>query len=411
LFAHTLGNIELDVVEPYRSAIATDAAMLTGAERKALREAVLTAFDYEGLKQALVEAANSRDLGDLVSPEASFDDRVTQLITRSIKEGWVQELLQTLLDARRGKADFVDVVGPIAERSGSRSRSVVVQTRRYGPWIASGAVAALAVVWFAVPTLRNGLMSKFQRFSCDNPQSVFGNVAQTWKLVDAIDMVLPVKTFNQPHAQCESAQALDSDTFKAKFGSDVAISEANIRNIDWYKIEPKDQPPTYVRKSDIPVWMDAPDVEIVQPVDVRAIPAKTASVATLQPDEFRKLARHRAPRKAAIGGETWFRLSAPGDASEMFFPETENASRIVEWRSIAGCLVTKAVSQGFVRTWRSPLGSDAIDQLPPNSQLGPIVQESKNGTQPRLRFGKSSADFKYVERDDVEVLDAAKCKT
>ena len=69
----------------------TDNAKLTGAERKALRKAVLAAFDYEGLKQALAEAPNSRDLGDLVSPEASFDDRTAQLITRSIKEGWVQK--------------------------------------------------------------------------------------------------------------------------------------------------------------------------------------------------------------------------------------------------------------------------------------------------------------------------------
>lgn len=32
--------------------------MLTGAERKAFRKAVLAAFDYEGLKQALAEAPN-----------------------------------------------------------------------------------------------------------------------------------------------------------------------------------------------------------------------------------------------------------------------------------------------------------------------------------------------------------------
>jgi hypothetical protein len=32
-------------------------------KRKAFRKAVLAAFDYEGLKQALAEAPNSRDLG------------------------------------------------------------------------------------------------------------------------------------------------------------------------------------------------------------------------------------------------------------------------------------------------------------------------------------------------------------
>jgi hypothetical protein len=123
--------------------------MLTGAERKAFRKAVLAAFDYEGLKQALAEAPNSRDLGDLVSPEASFDDRTAQLITRSIKEGWVQELLQTLLEARRQKKEFVDAVGPIAERARSPIRQAVVQTRRRGPWIAAGVIGMLAVLWFA----------------------------------------------------------------------------------------------------------------------------------------------------------------------------------------------------------------------------------------------------------------------
>ena len=104
--------------------------MLTGAERKAFRKAVLAAFDYEGLKQALAEAPNSRDLGDLVSPEASFDDRTAQLITRSIKEGWVQELLQTLLEARRqtraikgylSRDEARDIVPPSPDCEGDRS--------------------------------------------------------------------------------------------------------------------------------------------------------------------------------------------------------------------------------------------------------------------------------------------------
>ena len=186
--------------------------MLTGAERKAFRKAVLAAFDYEGLKQALAEAPNSRDLGDLVSPEASFDDRTAQLITRSIKEGWVQELLQTLLEARRQKKEFVDAVGPIAERARSPIRQAVVQTRRRGPWIAAGVIGMLAVLWFAAPNLRSDLLTKFQPFSCDKPESIFGNTSQTWKPVEAtaLDLVLPVeagdfsgRSDRQPRYQAE----------------------------------------------------------------------------------------------------------------------------------------------------------------------------------------------------------------
>jgi hypothetical protein len=388
--------------------------MLTGAERRTLREAVIAAFDYEGLKQALFEASYSRDVGDLVSPEASFDDRVTQLITRSIKEGWVQELLQTLLDARRQKKEFVDAVAPIAERARSLPRKIVGNARHRGPWVVAAAgITAFVVFWFAFPDQRDSLRSKFSSISCDKPESVFGNFTPVWNPTEAtnFDLVLPVSTFKQPHTACGLAEALNLDAFKSKLETGAFISEATIRDVDWHRIETKGQEPIYVLKSDIPAWIEAHDVEIVQPVDARNSPIKTATVKILQPDEFRRLARHQSLRKATIAGETWYRLSTPGETSELFFPESGNGSRIVEWRRIAGCAVTKQLGQGFVRTWRSPLGSDAIDQLPPNTRIGPIVQESKDGTQARLRFGRGSADFKYIDRNEVDVLDAAKCTT
>jgi hypothetical protein len=128
--------------------------MLTGAERKTLRDAILAAFDYEPLKQTLAEAQNSRDLGDIVSPEASYDDR-----------GWVQELMQVLLDARSKSVEFVEVVTPIAERAQSPRRRVEIQTRRFGPWIAVGLIALGAVAWF----LRVFFLSAVRRWPVEAP--------------------------------------------------------------------------------------------------------------------------------------------------------------------------------------------------------------------------------------------------
>ena len=81
--------------------------MLTGAQRKIFREAILAAFDHNALEQVLSEGSQSRDLKDLVSPTASFDSMTTQLITRSIDEGWTLDLLETLLIARTDNAAFV----------------------------------------------------------------------------------------------------------------------------------------------------------------------------------------------------------------------------------------------------------------------------------------------------------------
>ena len=95
---------------------AAEPARATDSNRQVLREAILKAYDPETLRMTLAEAAHSRDLDTYVSRAASHRDQVFQLIDTADREGWLDELIETLLKGRARNRAFTEAVQPIKDR-------------------------------------------------------------------------------------------------------------------------------------------------------------------------------------------------------------------------------------------------------------------------------------------------------
>ena len=85
-----------------------------GSNRSILRQEIVQAFDPPQLRQTLLEGSPPREFDMFVSYTADFGQQVFQLIERSEKEGWLQELIDRLLSVRAGNIRFVRTVQPIA---------------------------------------------------------------------------------------------------------------------------------------------------------------------------------------------------------------------------------------------------------------------------------------------------------
>src|SRR5262249_38255941 len=72
--------------------------------------------DRNSLKVILGDGVPSRNLDTLVATDASYDQQVHQLIRRANNEGWIGELVNAVLEARKGKASFVAAVQPISHQ-------------------------------------------------------------------------------------------------------------------------------------------------------------------------------------------------------------------------------------------------------------------------------------------------------
>ena len=68
------------------------------------------------LKQFLGEGTPSWDFDALVTADAAYDKQISELIRRANNEGWIGDLVDTVLEARKGNARFVAAVGPIADQ-------------------------------------------------------------------------------------------------------------------------------------------------------------------------------------------------------------------------------------------------------------------------------------------------------
>jgi tetratricopeptide (TPR) repeat protein len=88
----------------------------TEGPRKTLRKAIVSDIDRGSLRQILAEATPSRDFDALVTADTDYDKQVSQLIRRANNEGWIGDLVNAVLEARKGKASFVAAVQPIAEQ-------------------------------------------------------------------------------------------------------------------------------------------------------------------------------------------------------------------------------------------------------------------------------------------------------
>lgn len=101
--------------------------MITGPDRKALRIAVLEAFAAHQLRQSLAESDPSRDFDRLTSPGAAYDQQIYQLIDRANDEGWLVQLLDTLLQERAENTTFVRTVAPVRARVQPAELSVPIE--------------------------------------------------------------------------------------------------------------------------------------------------------------------------------------------------------------------------------------------------------------------------------------------
>ena len=99
------------------------ASGLTSWSAKALREAIIDSFDYPALKTLLAEDMSpSRNLDELVS-NTPYRYQVGELIAVAAREGWIGSFLQSALNARANKPDFVAVVRPIADQVDAKART------------------------------------------------------------------------------------------------------------------------------------------------------------------------------------------------------------------------------------------------------------------------------------------------
>jgi hypothetical protein len=76
----------------------------TEGPRKTLRKAIVSDIDRGSLRQILAEATPSRDFDALVTADTDYDKQVSQLIRRANNEGWIGDLVNAVLEARKRTA-------------------------------------------------------------------------------------------------------------------------------------------------------------------------------------------------------------------------------------------------------------------------------------------------------------------
>jgi DNA/RNA endonuclease G (NUC1) len=104
---------------------------LDGKDRKELREILMEAFDHKGLERAL-DGSLSRKLGDLVS-DSPFRDQVFEMIGVAEREGWLDGIVQVLVDEVPARVDLIGAARAIMDRAKKRSNGLgaVIREKRY----------------------------------------------------------------------------------------------------------------------------------------------------------------------------------------------------------------------------------------------------------------------------------------
>jgi hypothetical protein len=104
---------------------------LTGEQRKALREALIDAFDQDTLAIMLSDKLDKR--WDLLVKTADFRVQVFQLILKAEQEGWTYKLVLAAGESRPEKPDIVALaqqlgVAPVGLPKGPELEAMIVQT-------------------------------------------------------------------------------------------------------------------------------------------------------------------------------------------------------------------------------------------------------------------------------------------
>ena len=96
---------------------------LSSWSAKQLRQAIIHSFDYPGLKTLLEEEMSpSWNLDELVS-KVPYRYQVGELIAVAAREGWLGSFVQSALNVRANKPEFVAVVRPIADHIEAKART------------------------------------------------------------------------------------------------------------------------------------------------------------------------------------------------------------------------------------------------------------------------------------------------
>lgn len=88
---------------------------LNGPDMERLRDALVAAYDSPSLETLLRFKLNMR-LDALVSPNASFETIVFQLLNRAEREGWLQELIEKAAEDRAQNRAFAAVCGQVLDK-------------------------------------------------------------------------------------------------------------------------------------------------------------------------------------------------------------------------------------------------------------------------------------------------------
>src|SRR5581483_7328384 len=224
----------------------------------------------------------------------------------------------------------------------------------------------------------------------------------SWQAVTApLDLVLPVRTFLEPKLGGKEGPALGPEQRQEI----TAVREASIQGIAWYEVALGERPKLYFTKDQIPVWTDTdPNLELIEPVEVRAMPLATSAPepGTLSPDAFAASRARRAPRRAAIGGDTWMRVALANPTRDAFFSLAANQARLVQWTPVQGCLIAK----GLVRARDGIANGGERESFSPGEWIPTAVaQSARVGGRDWIRYKHAAADprYLYVPADEVRI--------
>jgi hypothetical protein len=327
----------------------------SGTEHKVLHKAILGSFDYESLKQTLRHGLE-RNLDEIVSPKARFGVMVDELITQSIQEGWIVSLLQTLLEARADKGEFVKSLEPLLKRLSSPpneypSSGVGTDQEHSAGWTGSrqvrlylGIAGVLVILLLAgvaffkenlFPSPNNIVLAdkKTEQEKKEQEKPEQKDPAIDWKKSSYSDVVLPteIEAFDQPDRRAKKVASLKPNSKIEE------IDHAKVADTDWLQVKVAGEIQRYIKQDSFPVWNMAADVELAGQIEARIL--ATGAVKAISPNEFMREVRAGSVFHTVVAGEQWYRMGKPNEY--LVFSAKTNSLSVVQWTNVGGCLIGK----------------------------------------------------------------------
>jgi hypothetical protein len=207
----------------------------------------------------------------------------------------------------------------------------------------------------------------------------------------------------------EAPQPLGPEPIGPGVGGVKGIRLVTVDGVEWYEFELNDGGKVYLEQDRMPVWTPLdPNIELAGPVQAFPKPAMPAAEERGKPlypgDLERSRKRWRAPTTANVERKAWYRVAQSN--GDVFFAAEANASRVVQWRPLTGCLaVRKRV------TLLSEPNGDGMrgEEKTPGRLLKGEVQAGEVRGEPWYRFRGDDGEFWYVRKPDVSEESGATC--